>query len=294
MAERAPRISTARSPSGLLLGLIVLAALASAVALDLDPHGLLPNEGGWTVLGRFLAGAVSPATAYEAGPPTAGAEPFLWGVLRACRVTVLFAAAAVSLALLAGLPLAFLAASRWWWGGGEVQRRGFLARGVYGLEISAFGGSRLLAAVLRSMHELLWAVLFLAALGRSSFAAVLAIAVPYTGTFAKVFSEMLDETRQDAAEALTLSGASRLQAFLFGLLPRALPDLGLYAFYRFECAVRSSAVLGFFGFPTLGYFISASIENLHYREVWTYLYAVFVLVLVLDLWSGALRRRLVA
>ena len=67
--------------------------------------------------------------------------------------------------------------------------------------------------------------------------------------------------------------------FVFGLLPRALPDMCAYAFYRFECAVRSSAVLGFFGFPTLGYSIAQSFENLHYGEVWTYLYMLMVLVI---------------
>ena len=52
-------------------------------------------------------------------------------------------------------------------------------------------------------------------------------------------------------------------------------------------------VLGFFGFPTLGYYIAASFENLHYGEVWTYLYTLIALVLVVDVWSGGLRRRLV-
>jgi phosphonate transport system permease protein len=76
-----------------------------------------------------------------------------------------------------------------------------------------------------------------------------------------------------------------------GLLPRALPDMTAYAFYRFECAIRSSAILGFFGFPTLGYYLSASFENLYYREVWTYLYALFALVLVIEMTSARLRKR---
>lgn len=283
--------TASRRPSGPLLALIALSAAAAAAVLGLDPRALIPDEGGLLVFGRFLSAAVSPALAYEQGEPIPGAVPLLVQVAHAAHTTMVFAAASVSLALLIGVPLAFLAASRWWWSESPPgARRGAL---VHTVKASAYGSSRFMAAALRSIHELLWAVLFLAALGRSSLAAVLAIALPYAGTFAKVFSEMLDETRQDAAQALTDSGASRLQAFLFGLLPRALPDLGLYAFYRFECAVRSSAVLGFFGFPTLGYFVSAAIENLHYREVWTYLYAVFVLVVSLDLWSGALRRRVV-
>ena len=290
MTEPAAPSRTSPSVSARLIGIIVLLALAASVFLGLDPRDLIPGQGGLVVLGRFLAGAISPALSYEAGPQAVTAQPLLIVVLKACKETVTFAAAAVSLALVVGLPLAFLSATRWWWGapGSEQHPSSAVWRTV---RLAAYGSGRLLAAGLRSIHELLWAVLFLAALGRSSLAAVLAIAVPYTGTFAKVFSEMLDETAQDAAEALSLAGASRLQAFLFGLLPRALPDLGLYAFYRFECAVRSSAVLGFFGFQTLGYYIAASIENLHYREVWTYLYAVFVLVVILDSWSGAIRRR---
>jgi phosphonate transport system permease protein len=67
-----------------------------------------------------------------------------------------------------------------------------------------------------------------------------------------------------------------------------------YTFYRFECALRSSAVLGFFGFPTLGYYIAASFENLFFQEVWTYLYVLFALVVAMDWWSGRLRRELVS
>ena len=78
-----------------------------------------------------------------------------------------------------------------------------------------------------------------------------------------------------------------------GLLPRASADMAAYAFYRFECAIRSSAILGFFGYETLGYYMRASFQNLHYREVWTYLYAMLALVLVLEAWSAAMRRRFV-
>ena len=93
------------------------------------------------------------------------------------------------------------------------------------------------------------------------------------------------------AAALRATGASPAQVFAFGLLPRALPDMAAYAFYRFECALRSSAILGFFGLPTLGYYISASFDNLYYREVWTYLYALIALVVLVETWSGRLRRR---
>jgi phosphonate transport system permease protein len=147
---------------------------------------------------------------------------------------------------------------------------------------------------MRSIHELIWAVLFLAAFGLSHLSAAIAIAIPFGGTLAKIFSEMIDEAPRDVAHALRGSGASAPQVYLLGLLPRALPDMTAYAFYRFECALRSSAILGFFGYPTLGFYIAASFENLHYGEVWTYLYTLLVLVILVDWWSGALRKRFVA
>jgi len=124
--------------------------------------------------------------------------------------------------------------------------------------------------------------------------AVLAIAIPYGGTLAKVFSEMVDEAPRDTAQALRAAGASPLQIYVFGLLPRAFPDLTTYTFYRFECAIRSAAVMGFFGIATLGAHVKQSFAATNYGEVWTYLYVTFLVVLALDLWSGQIRKRVVA
>ena len=66
-----------------------------------------------------------------------------------------------------------------------------------------------------------------------------------------------------------------------------------YAFYRFECALRSSAVLGFFGFPTLGLSIKHAFNSSNYGEVWTFLYVLLFLIVIFDWWSGAVRNRLV-
>jgi phosphonate transport system permease protein len=149
-----------------------------------------------------------------------------------------------------------------------------------------------LIAFMRSIHEILWAIALLAAFGLTTVAAVIAIAIPYAGTLAKVFSEMLDEAPDDAAGALRMAGAGSLQTFVFGLVPRAVPDMGAYAFYRFECALRSAAILGFFGFETLGKYIHQSCGELYFREAWTYLYALCILIVLVEWWSGAIRRRL--
>jgi phosphonate transport system permease protein len=263
---------------------IAVVALVAAIVLGLDPRDLL--HGRTQLVSRFFAAALAPAWhSQDSG------TPLLPLVLGAIRTTVAFAAAGMSLALGLGLVLGFFASSAWWEGdpaGGENALFAAIRRTVAPFATTFV---RTFIALLRSIHELLWAMLFLAAVGLSPASAVLAIALPYAGTLAKVWSEMIDEAPRDAANALRAAGASPSQVFLVGLLPRALPDMTAYAFYRFECAVRSSAILGFFGFPTLGYYLSASFENLYYREVWTYLYALFALVLVIEMTSARLRKR---
>lgn len=266
---------------------ILAAGIWAGVQLGLDPRGLWSDAGTPSVLVRFFAAAVKPAVVSEGGSGAA----LVPKVLEAMRATVVFAAAGMSVALIGGLVLGFLASSAWWEDdpvGARNPLVAFLRRRV---APTVTGLSRVLIAFMRSIHELLWAMLLLSAFGLSHASAVVAIAIPYAGTLAKVFSELIDEAPRDAAGALRAAGGSPAQIFCVGLLPRALPDMGAYAFYRFECAMRSSAILGFFGFPTLGYYIALSFENLYYREVWTYLYGLFALVLVMDWWSGALRRR---
>ena len=274
-----------------LLSLVGL-GVAAWWALHLHPRDLLPGAGGRGIAMDFAAAALHPALDYEAGAVPEGAPSFLGRVFSATHRTLVFAAAAMSLAVVGGLLLGLLASRSWWLGLG-IEHRGARGRGRPGAAAVRWG-TRLLIAGMRSVHELLWAVLFLAAFGLNTASAVLAIAIPYAGTLAKVFSEMLDEARPEAAEALRAAGAGPLAVFLFGRVPRALPDMAAYTFYRFECAVRSSAVLGFFGYGTLGYYMRSSFEDLHLREVWTYLYALIAIVLFLEGWSAALRRRFVA
>jgi phosphonate transport system permease protein len=270
-----------------VLGLLLLGAL-SFVALGLEPAGLVPHAGGARIARDFLAAAVRPALDHEGRVPP-GARPFLLGLLDALRRTVVFAAASMSLGVVGGAILGF-AASSGWWSPAVADARGRPARLAPALQVAA----RVVIALLRSVHELLFAVVFLAAFGINTAGAVLALALPFSGVLAKVFSELFDEAPPDAGRALQMAGATPARAFLAGTLPRALPDMAAYAFYRFECAVRSSAVLGFFGFETLGRGLELSFANLHYREVWSYLYALLLLVLLLEAWSASLRRRFVA
>jgi len=268
----------------LLLGALVLLAVASAAWLDLSWRGLQPGRGGWELAGKFFAGALRPAWDYEdrSGLPE-NAAPFLAQVAAATVNTLRIALAAVSLSLVMGLTLGFCACSAWWPEGRSAQRWPRL------LWLAARG----LMTLLRSVHELIWATVFLAAFGLTPLTAALAIALPYCGTLAKVFAEMCEESPEDTRAAFRAFGADPRQFYFLGLIPRVAAELCAYALYRFECGLRSAAVLGFLGLATLGHSLSLSFENLHYREVWTYLYALLAMVLVFDFWSGAVRRAMI-
>jgi len=265
--------------------LIAIAAsgIWASISLNLDPALLVPGEGGLAVLSEFFSYALSPATTYQSIVPE-GTTPLAAQALLAAWRTVQFAAAAMGLSLIGGVTLGFLSSYSL-----MIETRRGITRVIGG---TVYAVARLTITLMRSIHELLWAVLFLAAFGISQLGAVIALALPCAGILAKIFSELIDETPRHAAHSAEAAGASPIQIYCFILAPQALPNILAYSFYRFECALRSSAVLGFFGYPTLGFYIAASFENLYYGEVWVYLYTLFLLVAAVDLWSSAIRKRL--
>ena len=157
---------------------------------------------------------------------------------------------------------------------------------------SIYLACRFVMSFVRSIHELIWALLFLSAMGVSPLAGMISLALPFSGTLGKVFSELIDEETRDASRALKAIGHRPVQTFLVGIFPAALPNLITYSFYRFECALRSSAVLGFVGIETIGLYIELSHEEFYYREVWTYLYLLIAMIVVVDFWGAGIRKRL--
>jgi phosphonate transport system permease protein len=266
-----------------ILFAIVASGIWASITLNLYPALLVPGQGGLAVVADFFSYALSPATTYQSIVPE-GTTPLAIQALLAAWHTVQFAAAAMGLSLIGGISLGFLSSYSL-----MIETRRGITRVIGG---TIYAVARLTITLMRSIHELLWAVLFLAAFGISQLGAVIALALPCAGILAKIFSELIDETPRHAAHAAAAAGASPIQIYCFILAPQALPNILAYSFYRFECALRSSAVLGFFGYPTLGFYIAASFENLYYGEVWVYLYTLFLLVAAVDLWSGAIRKRL--
>ncbi len=192
--------------------------------------------------------------------------------------TLVYAVAGLSVALLIGIPLGVIAS-------------GTTARSRVGA-LTQIGAARGLLAFFRAIHELVWALLLVAAIGLSPMAAVLALGIPYGGILGRIYSELLQDVPQAPLDALRRSGASEWRVFLFGRLPMALPDMVSYTFYRLECGLRSAAVLGWVGLGGLGFQVQIALEDLAYSRVWTFLWVLVVMVVLVDLWSSQVRRRL--
>lgn len=199
----------------------------------------------WAELGRMAAGFVRP-------------DFFsLPGLARALGNTVSFALIGIVLAVAGGFCLSLVFHLAW---------------------------VRMFCAFIRSVHELFWAFIFMPVAGLSSLCGILAIAVPYAGVFAKVYDEIRQEsdTRPDQALPEATHVVSR---FVYARLPLIYQDMKAYTAYRFECALRSSAILGFIGLPTIGYHLETAFSEGLYQEAAALLYLLYLLILSVRLWA---------
>jgi phosphonate transport system permease protein len=279
---------------GKRLVVLCLLAVFLACAAHLGPNVVTLSDGAVSLgaFGRFARAAFTPSLVdqNESLPP--GATPFLERVGGDLLRTIRYAMVAMSVALPAGLVLGFFASSAWW-PGAMTYGHPTIARRVLRVTLHALRWScRFLIVLFRSIHELIWAMFFLSAVGDAPITGCVALALPFAGSMGRIFSELSDEQWQGPRSALLATGASPLQAYLASLFPQSLPDLMTYGLYRFECALRSSAVLGFIGLETIGLGIRRSFENLYYGEVWTQLYALIIVIVLVDMIGARLRERL--
>jgi phosphonate transport system permease protein len=144
----------------------------------------------------------------------------------------------------------------------------------------------------RSIHELIWAWLFVAAVGLSPYAAILALAIPYGGILGRIFADMLNDVPFHPIVALQAAGSNRLQTLIYGYLPLVWADFISYTMYRFECAIRSSAIMSFVGLGGLGFQIQLALADLKYGSLWTFVFFLIALVIFVDLWSNFVRKGL--
>lgn len=260
----------------LLLSLLALALLWPGIRYSELDLGVLVASDSQSEIGKFVS----------AFWPPAHGEEFIQLLLQATLQTLAIATAGMALALLLAIPASLLAsralslsaASR----AGHPSYWGQLLRWpVRGLLI-----------FLRSVPEIVWALLFVRAVGLGPTAGVLAIAITYSGMLGKVYAEIFESVDQRPAHALLQAGSGRLAAFCYGILPNVAAELLSYTVYRWECAIRASVVMGFVGAGGLGQQMDLSLRMFAGGEVASLLLTFLLLVLLADQLSRLLRWRL--
>lgn len=259
----------------LLLTLLALALLWPGLSLsELDLTALFRPDNS-SVMGGFLAGFWPPA--HDAS--------FLQLLWQATLETLAIATAGMCLALLIAMPCALLASRAL--SLSALPRGGRPAWWAQALRWPVRG----LLIVLRSVPEIVWALLFVRAVGLGPTAGVLAIAITYSGMLGKVYAEIFESVDPRPTRALLGAGSGRLAAFAYGVLPNAASEMLSYTVYRWECAVRASVVMGFVGAGGLGQQIDLSLRMFAGGEVASMLLTFLVLVLLADRLSRLLRER---
>ena len=273
----APLPAPRRDPAwlGRLFWTVALAVVLwpLAVATEFRPWVLLEPDN-LNVTGQFLSSFW----------PLAHSAEFLAMVARETWRTVAMATAGVTLALAVAIPLTLMNTRVL----SISALSGRMARGPFWVR----QGIRWLLIVLRSIPELVWALVFVRVVGLGPTAGVLAIALTYGGMLGKVYGEILESGDAHPTETLLRNGSSRLQAFAYGLLPANAAELTSYTVYRWECAIRSSVVLGFVGAGGLGQQLDNSMKMFEGGEVASMLLVFIALVALADRVSAWLRKAL--
>jgi phosphonate transport system permease protein len=151
--------------------------------------------------------------------------------------------------------------------------------------------AKALLNVLRTIPEMVWALIFVFLVGLGPFPGVLALGVHTGGVLGKLFGEVLEDVDSQPIEALQSTGAGRLQILCYGILPQVLPQFISYTLYRWEVNIRVAAVLGFVGAGGLGQRIHIAISLFLENQLLTLIMAIYLLVTLVDYLSAYLRRK---
>jgi phosphonate transport system permease protein len=218
--------------------------------------------GGLPQIGDFFSRSV---------PPDWSILPRLWAP---AMETIQIAIWGTLLSVILALPLSFVAASNlhgWHW-----------LRRV----------TRQFMNVVRSINELILALVFVSAVGLGPFPGVLALALHGMGMLGKFFAEAIEEIDDGPLQALRSAGASHLQIIAFGVVPQVITAWIAVVLYRFEVNLRSATVLGMVGAGGLGFELVSSLKLFRYQETATCIIVIAVMVVAADMISNGLRNRI--
>lgn len=207
-------------------------------------------------------------------------DPALKQVLDAMFVTIFMALIATTIGTILALPLSFLAAS-------NITRKGKLGSLIYYI-VRGF------LNIIRSYEPMVLATIFAMIVGFGSpFAGVIALSITTAASLGKMFSEAVESIDNGPIEAVTATGANKLQMVRYAVVPQIVPDFLSFTIYHWDINVRISTIIGFVGGGGIGYFLSQRINTLQYHQAGTALLFIILVVWALDFLSSEVRKQLI-
>lgn len=162
-----------------------------------------------------------------------------------------------------------------------------------GLRRALYSGGTFIANICRSVNELVWALIFVSAVGLGPMAGILALSIHTAGVLSKLLSEGNEAIDPGPVEALTNSGAGFVKVLIYAVIPQTIPHFVSMVLYRFESDVRSAAILGFVGAGGIGFYLFDKLRGFENAEVTTILLFIITTVWMLDKLSALIRKRFI-
>lgn len=239
---------------------------------------------GWGNMLTYLSG--NPAIADSGFFPPDFATNRLVKYLLSMLETVQMAFLALILSVLIAFPLSFFASK---------NTLSIIIPGNRGIALlvknGIYTGVRLFANLSRSINEIIWALLFVSAVGLGPMPGILALGVHTSGVLIKLFSEGIEAIQQEPIDALTATGAGFVKVIRYAVFPQITPYFVSMTLYRLESDVRSATILGFTGAGGIGVYLFDKLKSYENRDVTTILIIIVVTVALIDRASAAIRAK---
>jgi phosphonate transport system permease protein len=239
---------------------------------------------GWGNMLTYLAGnpEIKDSGFYPPDLTTGRLVKYLLSMLE----TVQMAFLALILSVLIAFPLSFFASKNTL----EIIIPG-RRRGSKLLKGAIYSAVRLFANLSRSINEIIWALLFVSAVGLGPMPGILALGMHTSGVLLKLFSEGIEAVQQEPIDALTATGAGFVKVIRYAVFPQITPFFVSMTLYRLESDVRSATILGFTGAGGIGVYLFDKLKSYENRDVTTILLIIVVTVALIDRASAAIRAR---
>jgi len=167
------------------------------------------------------------------------------------------------------------------------------AQNLFGGNVVVFTISRMVLSVLRSLPDMIWALIFVAAVGLGSFPGVLALTIYSCGELGKLYAEAIENIDPGPREAMESTGASPFIVIKWAIIPQILPEIITYSLYRLESNVRHAFILGMVGAGGLGFELTLAMRLFKYKEVSAIIIVIILTVALIDTISSKIRSQII-